>query len=267
MNHAEAHEYIADLALEPGRLIGLASSTIPADAELRRHAAECQRCAAELAAWQSVQGGLADALGRADGDDVHRIAAPDGLRRQVLASAQGASTSSRRLRLPLRLGMRLGAAALAIVLVAAGAVVIADQASNLNASNADRQALAAALQTTSQVLADPAHRAIALSAPAGSSSAASGTFAWTRRDLVVLASGLAPPAAGQIYRCWAVGPSGTTPVGQMQYVDGEAFWVGALYDWASVDLPSAQSFAVTLESAQGGATQSGPVVLEGTLGG
>jgi hypothetical protein len=264
MDHAEAHEYIADLALEPGRLRSLASAAAPADVALRAHVARCQRCAAELAAWESVQAGIAGAVDQAGSDELRRIAAPSDLRRAVLASAH-TERGNRRVvaRLP-RLSLRLGATALALTLVAAGVIVVVDQAARLNASNADRQALAGALQTATQVLTDPAHQVITLSAPDGT---ASGTFAWTRRDLVVLATGLVPPAEGQVYRCWVLASGGDTPVGQMDFVDGEAFWVGALDDWAAVDLRSAGSFAVTVEPFAGGTTRTGPIVLEGSLGG
>jgi hypothetical protein len=265
MDHAEAHEYIADLALEPERLAGLAASTAPADAALRRHAAKCQRCAADLATWRTLRQGVVEALEDAAPDALRRIAAPDDVRRRVLSAAHSdRRTAARRLHLSRRLGLRLATTALAVALVAGGAIVIADQAARLNSSDADRQALAGALQTATQVLADPGHQIITLAAADGS---ANGTVAWTRRDLVVLASGLAPPPAGQIYRCWVIAAGGETPVGQMHFVDGQAFWVGALDDWASVDLQSAQRFAVTLEPATAGSSSSGPAVLEGALGG
>jgi Anti-sigma-K factor rskA, C-terminal len=265
MDHAEAHEYIADLALEPERLAGLAASTSAADIALREHASRCPRCATELAAWQALQHGAAQALGNAAPADLERIAAPDDLRRAVLTGARSRrALGMPRLGLPRRLSARLTAVALAVALVAGGAIVMADQAAHLNASDASRRALAGALQTTTQVLADPAHQATALTAADGS---ANGTVAWNQHDLVVLATGLAAPVEGQVYRCWVTGPGGETPVGQMEFVDGQAFWVGALDGWASVDLQNAYSFAVTLETSTGGASPAGPVVLEGALGG
>lgn len=265
MDHAEVHEYIADLALEPDRLTDLAASPSAADVALREHVAGCPRCATELAAWQALQRGVAQALDEAAPADLERIAAPDDLRRAVLA---GAHSSRRarwpRLHLPRRLSTRLAAVTLAVVLLAGGTIVIANQAANLNASDASRRALAGALETTTRVLADPAHQAIALTAADGS---ASGTVAWNRHDLVVLATGLAAPAKGQVYRCWVVAAGGETPVGQMEFVDGQAFWVGALDGWASVDLQNAYRFAVTLETGTGGGSPAGRVVLEGALGG
>lgn len=277
MDHAEAHEYIADLALEPGRLAALSSSTEASDRALLAHVPVCRRCASELAAWQSMRLGMSDALGEIRPDELRRIAAPASLRREVLDSVHSQTRSrlrptwrlprpTRRLprptwRLP-RLSTRLAVVALAVILVAAGTMVIADQAARLSAADASRQALANALQTATEVLADPGHEVIALAAPDGT---ASGTVAWTRRDLVVLATGLTPPPDGHVYRCWVVAANYRTPVGRMDFVDGQAFWVGALDNWASVDLGTADSFQVTLESAQ--AASSGQVVLEGSLGG
>jgi len=264
MDHAEAHEHIADLALEPDRLTGFAASTAPSDVALREHATRCPRCATELAGWQALQRGVARALDEAAPGDLQRIAAPDDLRRAVLTGARSKHGTKRPwLGLPPRLGARLAAVALAVVLLAGGAIVIADQAGRLNASDAGRRALSGALQTTTQVLADPAHQAIALTAADGS---ANGTVAWNQHDLVVLATGLAVPADGQVYRCWVIAAGGETPVGQMELVDGQAFWVGALDGWASVDLQNAYRFAVTLETGTGGAAPAGPIVLEGALG-
>ncbi len=263
MDHAEAHELIADLALEPARLTGLASSTLPEDQALRAHVAGCDRCTAELAAWRRVQSVTSDALADTQADDLSRIAAPAQLRREVLNGVRAAAPRHRSWRLP-RLTLRLATGALVLVIAAVGAIVVGNQSAQLNASAADRQALAAALATATRVMADPTHEAVTLNETGGP---AMGMVAWSRHDLVVLATGLTLPPSGQAYRCWVVGGSGEMPVGSMDFVDGQAFWVGTLDEWASVDIGSAHTFEVTLESgAAPGATHTGPVMLEGQLG-
>ncbi len=52
MQHAEAHERLADLALEPHRLAGLEDDGAPEVRALRAHLVECQLCAAELEGWR-----------------------------------------------------------------------------------------------------------------------------------------------------------------------------------------------------------------------
>jgi hypothetical protein len=52
MQHAEAHERLADLALEPYRLAGLEDDAAPEVRALRAHLVDCQLCAAELEGWR-----------------------------------------------------------------------------------------------------------------------------------------------------------------------------------------------------------------------
>jgi hypothetical protein len=52
MQHAEAVERLADLALEPGRLARLEDDPSPEARALRTHLAGCERCAADLGIWR-----------------------------------------------------------------------------------------------------------------------------------------------------------------------------------------------------------------------
>ncbi len=52
MDHAEAHERIADLALEPRRLVELETDPTPEDRALLAHVATCATCRADLDAWR-----------------------------------------------------------------------------------------------------------------------------------------------------------------------------------------------------------------------
>ncbi len=265
MDHAEAHELIADLALEPDRLTDLTSSQAAEWLELREHVSTCVPCTAELNSWQSVHEAGRAALADADSGELRRIAAPPDLRRRVLTQAHNRAPAPRRWRLGRAALLRAGVV-LAIVVVIGSGLAIVNQQAQLNASNANRQALAAAVAAASNVLADPAHRVVGLASADGSAGTAKGSIAWTRHEIVVLATGLATPPNGQVYRCWLAANGAQTLIGRMNFVDGQAFWAGSLDEWAEVDLGSAQQFEVTLELANPpGSSPGGAAVLAGQL--
>src|SRR6187549_150245 len=87
MDHAEAHERIADLALEPDLLAGLATSPAGEDAALREHVRTCARCQAELDDWRTFQASLGTALDGNTREQLEPIVPPADLRRRVLESA------------------------------------------------------------------------------------------------------------------------------------------------------------------------------------
>jgi hypothetical protein len=117
----------------------------------------------------------------------------------------------------------------------------------------------------SRVLATPDHHTVTLRTGDGTGA---GAIAWSRHDLVVLASGLPAPAAGQVYRCWLQYDGTETAMGKMWFVDGDAFWVSSTDDWAAIDLDPDKHFLVTLESiANLSGRHIGPVVLQANLGG
>jgi anti-sigma factor RsiW len=271
MDHAAAHERISDLALER-RVSSLDDSQASDDMALREHVATCDECRTDLEELRQLQVGLTDALAGSEAADVQRISAPPELRAQVLRAshserARAALAPRRQWRLRLGGLGRLAAgaaAALAIVIVVGSVVVVGDQSARLQSAEADRRSLAAAVSTVSRVLADPTHKVALLSQPDGNGA---GSLAWTRHDLVVLADNLTAPAAGQVYRCWVVSGQGETSVGAMDFVSGQAFWVGSLDGWAAIDLAPGYRFLVSLEPTSGGTQQhTGPVVLQATLG-
>lgn len=90
MLHAEAHERLTDLALEPARLASLETDASAGSDELRSHLAGCERCRADVAAWRRAWAGLGAA--RAAGDPMPQpIRAPESLRARTLAAAFGSA--------------------------------------------------------------------------------------------------------------------------------------------------------------------------------
>ena len=97
MDHAEAHERIADLALEPGRLADLANDASLEAAALLAHVDDCQACATELDAWRRTQEAISSTMeaGGSLGDEASSPtwqpgfdAPPDSLRAAVAADCR-----------------------------------------------------------------------------------------------------------------------------------------------------------------------------------
>jgi len=278
MDHAEAHERIADLALEPDRLADLASSSADGDQALREHIRTCSRCQAALADWRTFQRSLSAAMAGNVREQLEPIIPPAALRGKVLAAAHAeprpaqpaqpadnvVDLNSRRRRIAPTALLAL-AAVLALVAVGLGALFVRDQSAELETAQIEHQWLSETVAAMNRILVTPDHHTVSLATAAGSPA---GTLAWSRHDLVVLSRGLAQPPAGQVYRCWLNYDGHDTPMGWMWFVDGNAFWTSSTNDWASIDLNPDKQFLVTLESTDNQTgTHAGPVVLQATLGG
>jgi len=273
VDHAAAHERIADLALEPGGLEVALASPAPENRALAEHVAGCERCLADIAAWRGVHRTLGSALrlgAPGQRPDLEPIEAGADLRRAVLASASEQTrpqpASAPRLggiQIPaLRIPSLVLGLAAALVVAIGGTLLLAGPATDLARTVAEARSLSSVVAATNRVLADPHHTVVAL---ATSDGAPAGSISWSSQDLVVLTSALTPPQAGSVYRCWLVGPSQEKPIGEMAFTAGTAYWVGSLDDWASIALRPGWSFYVTLESGPAGSKRSGPVVLEAEL--
>lgn len=272
MDHAEAHERIADLALDPRGLGSLEESTAPDDAALREHIGGCPRCQAELAEWRLFQSSLGAVVTADRREQLDPILPPDYLRASVLAAAQAEQPRKQAgvaVVRPARSGLSRRAllalaAVLALVAVGVGVLAIREQSARLDTAALERRWLSDTVSGLGRILATPDHHLVTLRTADG---ADGGSIAWSRHDLVVLSRSLAAPAAGQVYRCWLAYEGKETAVGMMWFVDGNAFWAGSTQDWATIDLHPERRFLVTLEAAGNpGAHHTGPVVLETTLG-
>jgi hypothetical protein len=286
MDHAAAHERIADLALEAGAPARLATSTEPADISLRAHLATCAACSSELAGWSDVQSLVAASLGpSALVADVVDAAPPTALRQRVLAASRDAAdsrTSNGGARLPraaettktvvpfpprrarafgsfrrLPLGL---AAALALVVTAGLVGVGIDRAGK---ADAERVALGTVVSTLDRVLATPQHRVVTLQTASG---AAAGSVSWNRHDLVVLTTALAAPGPNQVYRCYLEDGANGHAIGVMSFAGSTAYWTGSLDEWASVEWAPNSQFVVALDDAANPSARPGPVILQADLG-
>jgi len=286
LSHAEAHELLADLALDPGAFDRLG----PADSDpLSAHVAGCAACRANVEAWRRTQARLADARGpvhdRTDLADLavdEPIAAPDGLRDAVLAAIHSGEAPSAAPATPLppvvsaplarasggrrwRPMAPLGRPALALVAVLAIAVVgggvFVDQAIRLDQARQDTAALESVTATVDRILRDPQHSVVDLRAPEGQ---VEGSLSWSSHDIVVLTTALEPPPAGREYRCWIERNGSRSRVGTMWFAAGTAFWSGSLDEWATTTIEAGGTFGVSLEPTD--APGGNPAVLAADLG-
>lgn len=297
--HAEAHERLMDLTLEPEALRQFASTLADSgrpetDDPLVAHVLACATCRDVVASWEGTHDTVRHALAGKSGDDeitladlAHDdpIAAPATLRSTILERVTAApfdgpvSTETdrdqgrvtvvpRMMRVRpgrLQLGRQLGrrwlplVAVLAVVVVA-GALVL-NESARLDQARRETAALEAVAATVDRVLRDPSHSVVDLRAADG---APAGSISWSSRDFVVLTSALQPPPAGRIYACWIERGGVRSPIGQMWFAGATAYWTGSLEDWATTSFGSG-TFGISLEPVNG--PRGNPAVLVGDLGG
>jgi hypothetical protein len=294
LEHAEAHERLADLALEPGALDRLGS---PDSDPLAAHLAACEPCRRDVDAWRLTHARLVAARGpiedRVDLAQLARdepIPAPPAVRDAVLAAARRSRVVAGS---PDRAGETVvidsptvipvpaaGPASLvrlagrsrsslarllplvAVLAIVVGTGVLVDQAGRLDRAGRQIALLEGMTASLDRVLNDPDHTAVDLRTADGSPA---GTLAWSRHDLVVLTTALQAPNADRVYRCWIERDGKRSPVGQMWFTGETAFWNGALSEWATISLDAGGTFGVSLEPAEG-APEGNPAVLSADLG-
>ena len=295
MQHADAHERIADLSLEPDRLVQLARELASVDrgtpADRPRdafidHVAGCELCREEVGAWYRahslVHEALVDPAGPvllADMTDGVPMTAPAHLRESVLAAIRlDAAPEAPGVRAPeRRVGLALGphfsrrhlpptrrllplVAVMSILVVAGG--LILDGNARLGRAESDVVALEAMSATLDRVLQDPDHWVVDLRGVDGQSG---GSVSWSTRDLVVLTTALAPPPEGRVYRCWLEKNGQRSGVGRMVFAGGTSFWVGTLGAWGSTSFGPGSTFGISLEPISG--SEGNPAILAAALGG
>jgi hypothetical protein len=284
MDHAAAHERLADLALEAEGLQRLRVSGTPEDRDLLDHVDGCAECRAEVANADRLRAALRDALAttpvvrRVDFDP---IAPPAALRDAILGAARSerASASARvepatmsaappsaaspmvlapappasarsRWATP-RWASGIAAALIVALLGGLGGLVVGQQV-----GAGDATSMTAVVATVDRVLAAEPHWVVPLRTAAGTPA---GSVAWSKQDFAVLTSALTAPASGHVYRCWLEWDGRWAVIGQMDFAGATAYWVGSVGDWATLNIDSGTRFVVTLDPAASPAPGSGPM--------
>ena len=292
IGHAEAHERLMDLVLEPDGLRQLAmvlsTPSNSADGDpLTEHVVSCPTCRDVVRGWDRMHASVRHAIGPAAtgaqttlqdlaGDEPER--APIVVRSSLMAfvhatleaaaaptpvARTGDGASDHRFMSPAQvlrhLRRRLAPIAVMIAITSAGIFVI-NQSSTLEQVRRDNASLQEVAAVVDRVLRDPDHRVVDLRTPGGT---LAGSFSWSSRDFVVLTEGLPAPPTGRVYACWIQRAGVRLPIGRMSFVGGTAFWAGSLDRWATTAFGSG-TFGISLESATG--PGGGPDVLVGDLG-
>ena len=273
MDHEATREQLELAAVEPSGLDRLMAGDTPVAQAVAGHLAGCPACSDELARLERTSRLVREvvrAMLPADlRDRTFAAVRAGGVQRGVGGVAPAfAPTTADAVRAVGGVRSRsslgwVGAIAAAVLLSVVGtSVVVSGQMDRRLASQAEAiTALEKVTTATLKVTAEPDARRVAL---AGSDPSMSGSlvFSPSTSELVVVATGLTPPPAGQEYRCWVERDGQRDRVGKMFFSDDLAYWIGPV---AAVDgLLSGATFGVSLVDAAGAALDSDPV-LDGRL--
>jgi hypothetical protein len=278
MEHAEARELLEIAAVEPGGFDRLAAGDTPDAAALAGHIAGCDECTAELERLRRAAAVIRDAV---------RTSPPADLRDRTLAyvaavgrprGADATSPVPAMSTVPDRTDVRdarraasggrlwVLAAAAAVVLAIVGTSIFVTQSRDSLIATQERQidALAKVATWSLRIDGEPDAKYVELDGTGTAGAGVNGTLAFSpsSKELVVLAQGLAEPAAGMQYRCWVEIDGGRRRIGQMFFGGDVAYWVGPVEEIAGVG-PGTR-FGVSLVPAEGDSVSTDPV-LEGTL--
>jgi hypothetical protein len=287
MDHDDVREQLELAAVEPDGLDRLMAGDTATAAAIAGHLAGCDSCTTELERLRRGVPLLRDVVRTSPPADLRErtlayvrdrgvargpssavgeapAAAPAG---NVLDGAPAHPAPSQR-----RGGLGRGGRALPWVAAIAAAVAISVAATSFLIQSSVDQRLATAADAirdlgavtiaTLDVTAEADSRRVALAAADGSSRRGSLVFSPSTTELVVVATGLATPPAGQEYRCWVEVGGQRQRIGRMFFGGDIAYWIGDVAVIASV--PAGSRFGVSL-TAVGGTTLDAEPVIAGSL--
>jgi len=119
--------------------------------------------------------------------------------------------------------------------------------------------LEAVTVATLSITADPAAQRVALEGAGEVPAAGSLIYSPSTSELVVVATGLEEPPAGQEYRCWVELEGQRQSVGKMYFADELAYWVGDTPVVGAV--PDGTTFGVSLVEVDGTGAPTDPVMI------
>jgi len=292
MDHTEVREILEDAAIEPEGLSRLMAGDTPTASLVAGHLAGCADCAEELERLRRSVGlirpavravppaelrdrtlAYVAAVGRPRGAQVTgtgAVAAARGDRGRAPEELPGAGSGAATgpgpiaLRRPSRLAPLLAmAAAIALALTGGAFVANSSRDGELKLQAAEIEALGDVARGTLRLDQQPDVRRVVLAGTGSGATAISGEMIYSvaSAELVAVAEGLPPAAAGHEYRCWVEQDGVRTPIGKMFFGGSIAYWVGPVPTIATVG-PSAR-FGVSLVEL-GGTGGLGDQVLSGS---
>ena len=267
MDHDEVLEQLELAAVEPDGLARLMAGDTAIAAAVAGHLAGCDAC-----------GGEFERLGRAAPllRDVVRTTPSADLRERTLAYVREHGVSRGAPPAPAgpatapatvpdtrgrtaRLLPWVASIAAVLALAVAGASLLAVQGLSQQLAAQERAiaGLEAVTSGTIEITGEPDAQRVALSA-SDTDTTGSLLFSPTTTKLVVVATGLDRPPAGQEYRCWVEVGGERQNVGRMFFGDDLAFWVG---DTPAVsEVGPGTTFGVSLADLDSAAIDAPPVI-------
>lgn len=288
MEHSDAEELLELAAAEPDGFARLAAGDTADAAALASHLAGCPACAAEFERLWRLATTLRDAVRTIPPADLRdrtlalvatagRVRTPGpqatpaesaGALAVAGAGASGRTVAGAGPAIPSRAA---GTAPRGWVLATAASLLIAvvgvagwwSVRSDLEREQVATSKLAQVTEAAVRVGAQPDAEYVALAgAPTGGATARGEiVLSSASHELVVVADGLAEPAAGMEYRCWVEANGLRSAIGRMYLYGGIATWAG----WSDTldDLAPGAVFGVSLVEADAGGP--GQVLLTGEL--
>jgi hypothetical protein len=277
MDHDEVLEQLELAAVEPDGLARLVAGDTAIAAAVAGHLAGCDLCTGEFQRLGRAAPLLREVVRTTPSSDLrertlayvreHGVArgaeaaavpaAPSAA--AVVATTPAAPAMSRRANLLPWVATLAAAVALAL---ATTSFLAYQQASQRLADQehaiADLQAVTSA---TLEIGAQPDVERVSLTAT-GTDTSGSLLFSPASTRLVVVATGLQRPPAGQEYRCWVDRAGTRENVGRMFFAGDLAYWVGKVP--AISDVAPGTTFGVSLADLQG-TLVDGPPVISGEL--
>lgn len=283
MDHDAVREQMELAAVEPDGLERLMAGDTPTAQAVAGHLAGCPSCTEELGRLQRSAALVRDTVREMPPADLkaRTLAAirAEGVVRPLQVAVASAAVAgpavtpaplSETLPAPVSLDRRrrlmpvLGwvatlAAAVVLSVVAASYLVGSRVDDQLAAQSVAIKGLQEITTATLTVTAQPDAEHVALAGVSDHELYGGLTYSPSTSELVVVASGLTPPAAGLEYRCWVEVDGKREKVGKMFFNQDLAFWVGP--SPAISGLSTGATFGVSLVDAAGTAVDTDPVLV------
>jgi hypothetical protein len=285
MDHDAVREEMELAAVEPDGLERLMAGDTPTAQAVAGHLAGCPACTEELGRLQRSAVLVRDTVQAMPPPDLkaRTLAAirAEGVVRPLAVAGAGAAVAGpeiapapdlradplpapvsldRRRRLVPVLGWVATLAAAVVLSVVAASYLVGTRVDDqLAAQSVAIKGLQEITTATLTVTAQPDAEHVALAGVSDPELYGGLTYSPSTSELVVVASGLTPPATGLEYRCWVEVDGKREKVGKMFFNEDLAFWVGP--SPAITGLSAGATFGVSLVDAAGSAVDTAPVLL------
>jgi Anti-sigma-K factor rskA, C-terminal len=278
MDHDAARERLELAALEPGGLERLMAGDTASAQAVAAHLAGCPSCTEELARLDRASTLIRDVVREMPPPDLRArmlvAIRAEGVMRPLAAGA-GATTSTtigaplvaegapipidRRRRAPV-LGWIVTVAAAVVLSIVSTSILVGGRVDGQLATQAETiSALEEVTTATLTLTAQPDAQHVAMAGVSDPSLTGSIAFSPSTQQLVVVATGLTSPTAGQEYRCWLEVGGTRQSLGKMHFSEDLAYWIGPAP--AVSGISSGATFGVSLVGVSGGSVEAAPVLV------